>query len=81
MEEKGMNCPNGHGKMVIRRVKKKMTFRGVNIAVPTNQYVCKVCGIEAGTVQQVADIQKAILEAYRKKHGTLSRYPLKPSLQ
>jgi ssDNA-binding Zn-finger/Zn-ribbon topoisomerase 1 len=38
MKEKGMSCPNGHGKMVMRREKKRMTFRGVNITVPVNQY-------------------------------------------
>jgi len=67
--------------MVIKKEKRKMTFRGVNIIVPTNQYTCKVCGIEAGTVKQAADIQRAILEAYRNKHGTWSRYPLKFSLR
>ena len=66
MKKIGMSCPNGHGKMVIKKEKKRMTFRGVNITVTTNQFVCKVCGIEAGTVKQVADIQKAILEAYHK---------------
>jgi len=72
MKEKGMSCPNGHGKMVIRREKKRMTFRGVNITVPINQYVCTVCSMEAGTVNQTADIQKAISEAYRKAVNLLT---------
>jgi putative zinc finger/helix-turn-helix YgiT family protein len=72
MKENGMNCPNGHGKMVIIKVKKRMTFRGINITVPTNQYVCRVCGTEAGTVNQTADIQKAISEAYRKAVNLLT---------
>jgi putative zinc finger/helix-turn-helix YgiT family protein len=72
MKENGMNCPNGHGKMVIIRVKKRMTFRGINITVPTNQYVCRVCGMEAGTVNQTVDIQKAISEAYRKAVNLLT---------
>lgn len=72
MNEKGMSCPNGHGKMVIRREKKRMTFRGVNITVPINQYVCTVCGMEAGTANQTADIQKAISEAYRKTANLLT---------
>ncbi len=49
--------------MAINKEKAKMTFRGVNITVPISQYVCEVCGIEAGTVKQAVDIQKAILEA------------------
>lgn len=72
MKENGMKCPNGHGKMVIIRVKKRMTFRGINITVPTNQYVCRVCSTEAGTVNQTADIQKAISEAYRKAVNLLT---------
>jgi len=69
MKRLGMSCPNGHGKMVLEKKKKRITFRGVNITVPISQYVCKVCGIEAGTVKQVADIQKAILETYCKDKG------------
>ena len=52
--------------MVLRKVKKQMTFRGVKIVVPTEQYRCPVCGVEAATVNQTARIQKAIAEAYRK---------------
>ena len=49
-----------------------MTFRGVNITVPIDQYVCTVCSMEAGTVNQTADIQKAISEAYRKAVNLLT---------
>ena len=40
MKEAGMDCPGGHGKMVLRRAKKRMTFRGIKIIVPVEQYVC-----------------------------------------
>ncbi len=66
MKEAGMNCPNGHGKMVIKNAKKRMSFRGINIIVPIEQYVCEVCGVEAETVDQTTAIQKEISDAYRK---------------
>ena len=64
MEEVRMKCPAGHGEMRIKKTKKKVTFRGVNLLVPVEQYVCTVCGAEAGTVQQTAAIQKAISDTY-----------------
>jgi putative zinc finger/helix-turn-helix YgiT family protein len=66
MKEVRMDCPSGHGKMVLRKTKKRMTFRGVNIIVPIEQYRCTVCGVEAATVTQAARIQKAMADAYRK---------------
>jgi putative zinc finger/helix-turn-helix YgiT family protein len=66
MKEIGMSCPNGHGKIVIKKVRKKVAFRGINIIVPIEQYVCEVCGVEAGTVDQATAIQKEISDAYRK---------------
>ncbi len=66
MKEERMNCPNGHGKMVLKEIKKQMAFRGVKIIVPTEQYRCRVCGVEAATVNQAARIQRTIAEAYRK---------------
>ncbi len=72
MKETGMDCPSGHGKMALRRVKKRMAFRGVEIAVPVEQYVCAVCGAEAGTINQTAQIQEAIADAYRKTVSLLT---------
>ena len=66
MKEVRMDCPSGHGKMVLRKTKKRLTFRGVNIIVPTEQYRCAVCGVEAATVTQAARIQKTMADAYRK---------------
>jgi putative zinc finger/helix-turn-helix YgiT family protein len=66
MEEVRMKCPAGHGEMRIKKAKKKVIFRGVGISVPVEQYVCTVCGAEAGTVQQTAAIQKTISDTYRK---------------
>jgi hypothetical protein len=64
--KEGMDCPNGHGEMVLSMDKKRMTFRGVEIIFPVEQYVCSACGVEAETGEQVACIQKTIADAYRK---------------
>jgi len=66
------NCPNGHGLLEIRKLDKRMGFRGVDIAFQTEHYVCPVCGIEVGSIDQTAAIQRAISDAYRKKVGLLT---------
>lgn len=72
MKEARMDCPSGHGKMVLRKARKRMTFRGVKIIVPIEHYVCATCGVEAGTVDQTARIQETIAEAYRKAVNLLT---------
>jgi putative zinc finger/helix-turn-helix YgiT family protein len=72
MKDVRMDCPSGHGKMALKRAKKRTTFRGVKIVVPVEQYRCPVCGVEAGTVNQAARIQKAIADAYRKAVNLLT---------
>jgi len=67
-----MNCPSGHGVLTMKRVQKKMTFRGVDITIPVESYTCAVCGLEAGTVEQTAKIQRTISDAYRKGLGLLT---------
>ena len=49
-----------------------MAFRGVDINVPVESYTCAVCGLEAGTVEETAKIQRAISDAYRKALGLLT---------
>jgi len=72
MKEERMDCPSGHRKMALRKAKQRMTFRGVKIIVPIEQYQCTVCGVEAGTVNQAARIQKTIADAYRKAVNLLT---------
>jgi putative zinc finger/helix-turn-helix YgiT family protein len=67
-----MNCPNGHGIMPIKKTDKHITFRGVALTVSVEQHVCKVCGLEAGSADQTADIQQTISDCYRKKAGLLT---------
>jgi len=72
MKETRMNCPNGHGKMASKKSEKKTKFRGVDLNIPVEDYSCPVCGVEAGTVDQTASLQKAISEAYRKAVNLLT---------
>lgn len=72
MKETRMDCPNGHGKMVSKKSEKKVKFRGVDISIPIEDYSCPVCRVEAGTVDQTANIQKAISEAYRRAVNLLT---------
>ncbi len=65
-------CPNCHAKLLFRKINKKLEFRGAEITVPVEQYHCSACGIEFGTVEQTANTQKEITEAYRKKVGLLT---------
>jgi len=67
-----MNCPNGHGTMPLKKIQKKISFREVEIAVAAEVYVCPVCKLEAGTLQQTAGLQLIIADAYRKKVGLLT---------
>lgn len=66
MRESEMNCPSGHGAMTIKKTRKRIAFRGQDLVIPVEQYVCPICGAEAGTVEQTAAIQRAISDAYRK---------------
>ncbi len=69
MESKNLNCPRGHGEMALRHKQKHIVFRGVDVSYPVNYYACPTCSIEAGTLNQAAETQKAIADAYRKKVG------------
>ena len=67
-----MNCPNGHGVMPLKTVQKKITFRDAEIIVASKIHVCPECKLEAGTIEQTAQLQQAIAEAYRRKVGLLT---------
>jgi len=72
-----LNCPKGHGVMEIRPVKKELTFKGVDLTVATDSYVCSTCGIEAGTTNTAGAWQHAIADAYRAKKGLLTSDEIK----
>ena len=74
---KTLNCPKGHGTMELKPVRKAMTFKGVDIAVDADSYVCPTCGLEAGTVETSGAMQLAIADAYRAKKGLLTSEEIK----
>ena len=74
---KTLNCPKGHGVMELKTVKKEMTFKGVDIAVDADAFVCPECGLEAGTLQTTGALQLAIADAYRAKRGLLTSGEIK----
>jgi hypothetical protein len=69
---KTINCPKGHGPMEQKTGKKQKTFRGVDIEYVADAFICPECGIEAGTVQSAGKVQRAILDAYRKREAVSS---------
>lgn len=72
-----LNCPKGHGAMDLKVVSKEMTFKGVDIAVDAEAFVCPQCGLEAGTLQTAGAMQLAIADAYRAKQGLLTSNEIK----
>jgi putative zinc finger/helix-turn-helix YgiT family protein len=72
MKKQLLNCPNDHGAMVIRKTNKNKSFRGVNINFQVEHYVCTVCGVEGGSIDQATATQRAIADAYRKAVGLLT---------
>jgi putative zinc finger/helix-turn-helix YgiT family protein len=72
VKETKMHCPHGHKEMTVKKSEKKLSFRGAQLSVPVEQFVCPECGEEAGTVDQAAVIQKSIADAYRKSAGLLT---------
>lgn len=65
-------CPNGHGKMLLKKINKNIIFRGVEITFEKESYVCPVCGLEANTLKQAGITQRAIADSYRKAVGLLT---------
>lgn len=71
-ELKQLECPNGHGPMVQISEDERVTFRGIELTVTTKGYKCSVCNIKTATIEQSAQTQKAIGDAYKKKSGLLT---------
>ncbi len=55
-----------------KKADKSMNFRGEDICFQIEAYVCGECGLEVATIEQAADTQIAIADAYRKKVGLLT---------
>ena len=63
--------------MELKDVEEKTVFKGVDLKIRSEKYVCPRCGIEAGTIKQAAAIQTAIANTYRAKAGLLSGSEIK----
>jgi putative zinc finger/helix-turn-helix YgiT family protein len=58
-------------------VLKETVFRNTPIKYEIETYICEKCGIEVGTIDQAANAQLAIAEAYRKEAGLLTSAEIK----
>lgn len=67
-----MNCPNEHGKMILKTKPKEVTFRNKRIKYPAKHYVCPKCGIEVDDIALAAENQRKISDAYRKAANLLT---------
>ena len=74
---KTLDCPKGHGTMDLKTIKKELTFKGVDINIETEAYICPECGLEAGTLQSAGGLQLAIADAYRAKQNLLTSMEIK----
>lgn len=72
-----LNCPKGHGVMELKPVRKEITFKGIDLTVNMDSYICPMCGIEAGTIETAGTLQQAIADAYRAKKGLLTSNEIK----
>jgi len=73
----GLNCPKGHGAMGSKTIQKEITFKGVDLAIEIDAYICPVCGLEAGTVATAGDTQRRLADAYRAKKQLLTGEEIK----
>jgi len=68
---KALYCPRDNEKMVLQKSPRRIKFRGQSLTISGEQYVCKKCGVEAGTIEQAAAFQESIIEAYHKATGKM----------
>ena len=67
-----MNCPKGHGAMEEKKIERTIPFKGIEVDIVEDTFVCPACKLSAGTVQSASKIQQAIADAYREKTGLLT---------
>jgi putative zinc finger/helix-turn-helix YgiT family protein len=67
-----LKCPNGHGKMLIKKSQKSVNFRGVDLTYQVEAYVCPACGVKAGDMDPTATTQRERSDAYRRAVNLLT---------
>lgn len=73
----GMNCPRGHGAMEEKKIERSVPFKGVNVILAEDAFVCPVCEFSAGTIDSAAKVQRTIADAYRRQSGLLTGQKIK----
>jgi putative zinc finger/helix-turn-helix YgiT family protein len=73
----GINCPNDHGEMALRRIEKETVFKEERIDYLFETYVCEECNVNIATMEQTAAVQNAIADAYREKAALLTGEEIK----
>ena len=59
-----MICANACGEMKLVTQEKTVSVKDVNITAASTFYLCPVCGLEAGTIEQAGAFQKVLLDKY-----------------
>jgi putative zinc finger/helix-turn-helix YgiT family protein len=72
MKKENMTCPKCGSTMERTAGEKEICFRGTNVCIPCEQFACPGCGLEAASLDQTAEIQKRIADAYRQQAGLLT---------
>lgn len=72
MNKAVIECPNKHGDMVLKKIDKRKTFRGEDIKLEMEAYVCERCNLEISTIEQTQATQLTISDAYKEKVGLLT---------
>jgi len=67
-----MNCPNNHGEMKILRALEGIAFRGKELEVPTEHYICAECGLKVDDLVLAARNQRALADTYRSSVSMLT---------
>lgn len=58
--------------MIRKKARKSVDFKGIDVAVEVERFVCPDCGMEAGTIESAGAVQRAVAEAYRSQTGLLT---------
>jgi putative zinc finger/helix-turn-helix YgiT family protein len=74
---KQMHCPKGHGAMEPQKKHRTVPFRGIELNITEDAFVCPVCQLNAGTVESAGKIQQTIADTYRKQTGLLTGEEIK----
>ena len=67
MKNEAMTCPQCDGQLQDTTVQKTTSFRDVEVSYEAPCQVCVACGLELASVDQAAEMQVRLADAYRRK--------------